>query len=67
MKIFNYPAYQLFKINENYRVIIRNHWSDNFNDSFIFILGKNSQSFNLDVYRFGLFNFCLCLMHNKKD
>lgn len=50
---------------KNYRLIIRNHWSDNFNDSFLFVLDKKWQGHSLIVYRIGLFNICLCLMVEK--
>jgi hypothetical protein len=47
---------------EKRRLIIRNHWGNNFNDSFILTVSKTYQGNGLMVYRLGLFNFCLCLM-----
>lgn len=45
-----------------FRLIIRNHWSKTFNDSFIIKIGYNYQGYGLRVWQIGLFNFALCLM-----
>lgn len=62
--IINKVAVKLLTF-KKYRLIIRNHWSDMFNDSFLFVLDKKHQGHSLIVYRIGLFNICLCLMIEK--
>ncbi|WP_461106573.1 hypothetical protein [Spirosoma koreense] len=55
------PTYSLGKIRK-WRLIFRNHWSNHFNENFVFILGSTWQTYKLKVYQVGLFNFSLCLM-----
>jgi len=61
----SWSAKRLFEISDNFRVIVRNHWSGWFNDSFLFVLDKKTQGQEIDVYRIGLFNICLCLIYDK--
>jgi len=56
----------LFKINDNYRIFLRNHNAWNFNDKFIFVLDLKSQGLDFKVIRIGLFNWALCLGISKK-
>lgn len=61
----SWSAKRLFEINDNFRIIVRNHWSGWFNDSFLFVIDKKPQGQEVDVYRIGLFNICLCLIYDK--
>ena len=55
------PVYRLVKFNSRYRMIIRNHWSGNFDGRFLIKIGIERQGWDLKVWQFGLFNFVLCL------
>lgn len=57
--------YRLIKFSDKYRLIVRNHWSKNYNDNFIIQARVHRQSYDLKVYQFGLINFNLCLMKSK--
>ena len=61
------PFYRLIRFNARYRLIIRNHWSNNYNDEFLIVADSKWQGHDLKVYRFGLMNFSLCLMCNRED
>jgi hypothetical protein len=50
------PYYTLLET-KRFRVIIRNHWTLWFNDGFIILIGKEK-----GVYKFGVFNFCICII-----
>jgi hypothetical protein len=60
---------RLFKVYEKNetrcRLFIRNHWTRQFNDSFLFILDRQSQGYQVNVYRLGIFNVCICLLISK--
>lgn len=58
---------RLFNFSDGVWLIVRNHWSDNFNDSFILVIDRKSQGYDVDTYRFGLFNICLVLIHHKGE
>jgi hypothetical protein len=60
------PDYSLGKI-RHWRLIFRNHWSNSFNENFVFIMGSTWQGYNLKVYQVGLFNFSLCLLIDPRS
>ena len=55
------PQYSLVK-SSHWRLILRNHWSNNFNENFVFMMGSTWQGYQAKVYQVGLFNFSLCLL-----
>lgn len=67
--IFKIPVIKLVSIykteKRNIRLIFRNHWTLNFNDSFIFVLDKKLQGFDCKTYRLGFFNFCFVIIDSK--
>lgn len=58
----SFSVIRIYKFSPKYRLIIRNFWSDNFNGWFIIKIAMETQGLSLNVYQFGLFNFCLCLI-----
>ena len=67
----SFTSLRIIEFSDSYklksRLIVRNHWSSHFNDSFLLIVDRKSQGPNLDVFRFGLFNFCLCLIIDRSE